>query len=225
MLPRQTRGWVVFPSTAQGRREPWHCSTATECPVLARLLGALRVSLVTCTRTPRCVLWLENSPTKCHPTYSLITLCPIAPPQEQRQTTTGRNKSCPRLPKAQGKEFWARAGGESRPPPTQASSAQHCYRCYQLQNGLEPLEFHYTTADEQWCRSAAAGAASSRVDSATFTAAKITGQKSIIELSYKLITAIKLNITILLQALLVQACHTPQKPAALPSLPQHVPCH
>lgn len=164
MLPWGSRSWVVFASTAQGNREPWHCDTAAECAVLAGLIGAFRVSLATCTCTPRCVLWLENSSTKCHPTYSLITLCPIAPPQEHRQTTIGRNKSCSKLPKAQGKEFWARAGGESRPPTTQASSAQHCSRCYQLQNGPEPLEFHYITADEQWCRSAAAGAASPRVD-------------------------------------------------------------
>lgn len=61
--------------------------------------------------------------------------------------------------------------------------------------------------------------------SATFTAAKTTGQKSTTELSYKLITDVKLIATIILQTFLVQACHTPQKLAALPSLPQDVPCH
>jgi len=52
---------------------------------------------------------------------------------------------------------------------------------------------------------------------ATFTATKTTGQKPT-----ELITVIKLNATIILQTFLVQA---PQKPAVLPSLPQHVPCH
>lgn len=61
--------------------------------------------------------------------------------------------------------------------------------------------------------------------SATFTAAKMTRQKSTPELSYKLITTIKLIASIILQTLLMQACHTAQKLAALPSLPQDVLCH
>lgn len=50
--------------------------------------------------------------------------------------------------------------------------------------------------------------------SATFTVAKMRGQKSTTELSYKLNTTIKLIATIILRTLLVQACHTTQTSCA-----------
>lgn len=97
-LPQGTRGWVVSASTAQGKRAPWHSYRMHCSSTAARSTGSSSKSVIlaTCMCRPGCVLWSEISPTKHRPTYSLISPCPIAPPQEQ---TDRQPQAKPKPPK------------------------------------------------------------------------------------------------------------------------------
>lgn len=181
------------------------------------------VILPTCTCRPGCVLWSEDSPAKYPPTYSLISPCPIAPPQKHRQPQAQTKTLKPPTVRGMGEGVLSKCGrGEQNNADTDnLRLVQSAASCKMGQN-LWISSRHCWTMQ---ISSSSSCLPKGGQGSATFTTAKMTGQKSTPELSYKLITTIKLIASIILQTLLMQACHTPQKPAALPSLPQDVPCH
>lgn len=96
LLPR-TRGWAVFASRHRARESRGTAHTY-RMPFSSTGSPGKSVILATCMCRPGCVLWSEDSPTKYPSTYSLISPCPIAPPQKHGQTDNHRHKQKPSSP-------------------------------------------------------------------------------------------------------------------------------